>query len=103
MVINLDRLLFLDVSSKEKIASWYWKNLHLLRVGEGSAQQTVMFEAMCEHKGGDTQNDIGGVFKNIYLETESNKYLYSIAIHVQKILEKKICYQKFPTCRRSCV
>lgn len=91
VVLNIERLLFLDVSGKE-IASWFWDEVHLLRVHTVSAQQLVMFEVLSENEHGESCKDI---LKSIYVETDCNVYLYSVAVHILNVLEEKFTRKHF--------
>lgn len=92
VVMNIEKLLFLDVSGNNiiEIASWFWDEVHLLRI-EKSAQHLIMFEVMTEDQGESCKD----VLKWISIESDCSKYLYSIAVHILNVLEEKFVRKHF--------
>lgn len=80
VVMNMERLLFLDISGEEELASWPWHCLRCVKM-QKTPQPLIKFEVLIL--------DVDEVvpLRLISVKTDHNIYLYSLAVHILKIQE----------------
>ena len=88
LAMSIEELMFLDCSGKAEVASWFWDEIHLIRL-QKSSQHFITFEVVNEDK------DLGkDVFDSVSVATDQSEYLYSVAVHILKVLEERLLSRK---------
>jgi len=86
VAMSIEELIFLDVQGKREVATWFWDEVHMLRLQRNKSSLHVLtFEVVNEDK------EIGkDVFHNVALVCEQSEYLYSMGVYILTVLEKRM-------------
>ena len=82
IVMNLEKLILLDASDEQKLASWSWHCLRCVKM-QMTPIDLIKFEVLI------TDVDEIVPLRLISLETKHNTYMFSIALHLLKIQESQ--------------
>ncbi len=84
VALNAKEFVLLDSSGTNEVASWFWDEVHQLRLYNKSSLHQLVFEVINEDE--ELKND---VFQTIRIASDKSQYIYSVAVYILNILERK--------------
>ena len=82
ITMSSEELMFWDVQGKRHMVTWFWDEVHLLRLRRN---KIVTFEVV--NKDEEICKD---VFHNVVVACEQSEYLYSVAVYLLTTLQKRM-------------